>query len=189
MTHVPTGPSAARTDAAVVGDGGMAAPHSHERVNPARTRSASSWVGVTAFSLSVIGVGLSTYMTIAHYTEAAILACSGSGELSCTLVTTSPESTFLGVPVALLGMGYFVVMGALTSPPLWRRDERWLARTRSALAVGAVLFVLWLVAAEVLIIGHVCLWCTGVHVVALSILLVLTRAQPAQLGLRVDAND
>ena len=147
---------------------------------------AASWVGPTAFALSLLGVGLSTYMTIAHFTEAAILACSGGGELSCTLVTTSPESVLLGVPVAVLGLAYFVVMSVLTSPVLWRRRDRWLARVRTGLAAAGLAFVLWLVAAEVLIIGHVCLWCTGVHVVLIALVLVLTRATPAQLGLRAE---
>ncbi len=143
------------------------------------------WVGVAAFALSLIGVGLSTYMTIAHFTEATILACSGGGELSCTAVTTSPQSMFLGIPVAVVGLGYFVVMSALTSPQLWRRRDLWLARVRTVLAVAGMAFVLWLVAAEILIIGHICLWCTGVHVVMVALVLVLTRATPAQLGRRV----
>jgi uncharacterized membrane protein len=147
---------------------------------------ATRWVGVTAFALSLIGVGLSTYMTIAHFTEAAILACSGRGELSCTAVTTSAQSRVFEIPVALLGLGFFVVMSILSSPPVWRRGARWLALSRTALAVAGLLFVFWLIAAEVLIIGHICLWCTGVHVVALVLALVLTRATPAQLGLRVD---
>lgn len=29
----------------------------------------TGWVGVTAFAFSLIGVGLSTYVTIAHFTE------------------------------------------------------------------------------------------------------------------------
>lgn len=148
--------------------------------------SATRWVGVTTFALSVIGVGLSTYMTIAHFTEASILACSGTGELSCTLVTTSPQSRVLGIPVVLLGLSFFVVMSILTSPPVWRRSERWLALSRSTLAVSGMIFVLWLITAEVLIIGHICLWCTGVHVVMTALLLVLTRATPAQMGFLVD---
>jgi uncharacterized membrane protein len=85
-----------------------------------------------------------------------------------------------------LGLGFFVVMSILSSPSVWRRGARWLALSRTALAVAGLLFVFWLIAAEVLIIGHVCLWCTGVHVVALALVLVLTRATPAQLGLRID---
>ena len=146
-------------------------------------------LGLTTFVLSVIGVGLSTYMTIAHFTEAAILACAGGGELSCTAVTTSPQSRLFGMPVALIGLGYFITMAILTAPPLWARDARNMALIRTGLAVAGVAFVLWLVAAEVLIIGHICLWCTGVHVVALAILLVLTRSTPTRLGLGHPAVD
>jgi uncharacterized membrane protein len=140
-------------------------------------------VGVTLFALSLIGVGLSFYMTVAHFTEAAILACSGHGELSCTAVTTSPQSYLLGVPVALLGLGYFIVMSILSSPPVWRRGARATALARTILATTGFLFVLWLVIAEVLIIGHICLWCTGVHVVMVALVLALTRATPRELGL------
>jgi uncharacterized membrane protein len=150
---------------------------------------ATRGVGLSAFALSLIGVVLSTYMTIAHFTEATILACSGRGELSCTAVTTSPESRAFGIPVALLGLGFFVVMSILSSPRVWRRSARWLALSRTVLAGTGLLFILWLIAAEVLIIGHVCLWCTGVHVVTIALVLVLTRATRAQLGLRVDESD
>jgi len=153
---------------------------------PVEATSSARWVGVSAFALSLIGVGLSTYMTIAHYTEATILACSGHGELSCTAVTTSPQSRVFGIPVALLELGFFVVMSVLSSPLVWRRSARWLALSRTALAIAGLLFVFWLIAAEVLIIGHVCLWCTGVHVVTIALVLVLTRTTLAQLGLRVD---
>lgn len=46
-----------------------------------------------------------TYVTIAHFTQASIPACSGGGELRCALVTTSPESQFLGAAAARLGPG------------------------------------------------------------------------------------
>ena len=144
------------------------------------------WVGVAAFILSLTGVGLSTYMTVAHFTETTILACSGTGELSCTAVTTSSQSRVLGIPVVLIGLSYFVVMSLLTSPPVWRRSVRWLALSRSLLAVAGTLFVFWLIAAELLIIGHVCLWCTGVHVVMIALVIVLTMSTPAQQGFRFD---
>lgn len=54
---------------------------------------------------SLLGVDLWTYVTIAHFTQASILACSGGGELRCALVTTSPESQFLGAAAARLGPG------------------------------------------------------------------------------------
>ncbi len=174
--------------ARVVGDHGMADRAASE--SPCeRVATSDRGLGLIAFVLSVIGVGLSTYMTIAHFTEAAILACAGGGELSCTAVTTSPQSRLFGIPVVLIGLGYFIAMGILTAPPLWARDARNVALIRTGLAVAGVAFVLWLVAAEVLIIGHICLWCTGVHVVALAILLVLTRSTPTRLGLGHPAVD
>ncbi|MBW4029401.1 MAG: vitamin K epoxide reductase family protein [Acidobacteria bacterium] len=154
-----------------------------------RPATSDSGLGLTAFVLSVIGVGLSTYMTIAHFTEAAILACAGGGELSCTAVTTSPQSRLFGIPVVLIGLGYFIAMSVLTAPPLWSSDVRSVALSRTGLAVVGVVFVLWLVAAEVIIIGHICLWCTGVHLVALAILLVLTRSTPSRLGFGRSAAD
>lgn len=141
------------------------------------------WVAVAAFFLSLMGVGASTYMTIAHFTEASILACSGGGELSCTVVTTSAQSRIVGIPVAVIGLGFFVAMSVLTAPPVWRRGGRVVALTRSTLLVAGFVFVLWLVAAEIVIIGHVCLWCTAVHVITVALVLVMTRASSSQLGL------
>jgi uncharacterized membrane protein len=90
------------------------------------------------------------------------------------------------MPVVRIGLSYFVVMSVLTSPPVWRRSVRWLALSRSLLAVAGITFVFWLIAAELLIIGHVCLWCTGVHVVMFALVIVLTRATPAQQGFRLE---
>jgi uncharacterized membrane protein len=73
-------------------------------------------------------------------------------------------------------------MTILNSPWVWKRPERWIAVTRFVLVIAGMAFVLWLIAAEVLIIGNICLWCTGVHVVTFALLVVLTRVAPRQLG-------
>ncbi|HVA69764.1 MAG TPA: hypothetical protein VNF08_00360 [Acidimicrobiales bacterium] len=57
-----------------------------------------------------------------------------------------------------------------------------LALARSTLTVAGRIFVLWLITAEVLIIGYICRWCTGVHVVMTALLLVLTRGTLAERG-------
>ena len=56
------------------------------------------------------------------------------------------------------------------------------AVARPALAVVGMGFVLWLVAAELLIIDHICLWCTGVHVVTFLLLVALAQASPRQFS-------
>jgi uncharacterized membrane protein len=43
-------------------------------------------------------------------------------------------------------------------------------------------FVLWLIYAEVEIIGSLCLYCSGVHIVTFTLLIVLTIVSPKQLG-------
>jgi uncharacterized membrane protein len=53
---------------------------------------------------------------------------------------------------------------------------------RFVLAIAAMCFVLWLIFAEVIIIGSICEYCTGVHLVTFALLVVLTRVSPAQLG-------
>jgi len=41
---------------------------------------------------------------------------------------------------------------------------------------------LWLIYAEIEIIGSICLYCTAVHITTFALLIVLTVVCPAQLG-------
>ena len=132
--------------------------------------------------LSLCGVGISTYLTIAHFVGTQILACSDNALVNCTAVTTSKQSYFLGMPVAVLGLAFYLVMVVVNSPWGWRRSERLVHRGRVILCGGGLVFIAWLIIAEFLIIEHVCLWCTGVHVVTIALALVISRVSPAQLG-------
>jgi uncharacterized membrane protein len=65
-----------------------------------------------------------------------------------------------------------VIMLALNSPWGWQADRRsiiwpWAQVRRIRLAsVGiGMLFVLYLVYVEVIELGHICLYCTGVHII------------------------
>ncbi len=140
------------------------------------------WAVVSTFLLSLIGLGLSIYLTIGHYEGSHFLACSDTGLINCAKVTTSAQSHFLGVPVALLGLASFTVLCALNSPWGWRAKNYWLHVARFVLIVGAMCFVLWLVSAELLIINNICLYCTGVHIVTFALFVVMMRVGPTQLG-------
>jgi uncharacterized membrane protein len=139
------------------------------------------WAVATTFLLSLIGLGISIYLTITHF-RPMLLVCSSTGTIDCAAVTTSAQSYFLGIPVAILGLGNFVVMSALNSPWGWRARSYWIHVSRFVLAIAGMVFVLWLLSAELLIIDHICLWCTGVHVVTFALLIVLSRVCPTQLG-------
>ncbi|CAB4876542.1 unannotated protein [freshwater metagenome] len=134
-----------------------------------------------SFVLSIVGVAISTYLTIAHYKGAEILACADTGIVNCATVTTSAQSKFLGLPVSNLGLTFFLAMVVINSPWVWRRNSLLLDRTRVICLVGGMGFVLWLIAAELLIIDHICLWCTGVHVVTFALLLVISRTWSSEL--------
>ena len=140
-----------------------------------------TWAVVTTFVLSLIGLALSTYLTITHF-EPQDLFCTGNGVINCATVTTSAQSRLLGIPVAFLGLGTYVVMTALNSPWGWRAKNYWIHVARLVIAIISMCFVLWLVYAELIIIDHICLYCTGVHIVTFALLIVLTRVSPAQLG-------
>ncbi len=140
------------------------------------------WAVMSTGILSLCGVGISTYLTIAHFVGTQILACSDNALVNCTAVTTSKQSYFLGMPVAVLGLAFYLVMVVVNSPWGWRRSERVVHLGRVILCGGGLVFIAWLIIAEFLIIEHVCLWCTGVHVVTIALALVISRVSPAQLG-------
>jgi len=132
--------------------------------------------------LSLIGVGLSIYLTIAHYTSTSILACSDTGVVNCAKVTTSAQSYFFGAPVAVLGLGFYLSMAVLCAPRAWAAKQRWVHLARLAGVLGGMIFVLWLVYAELLIIGNICLYCTGVHAVTFALLICVVNQTPAVLA-------
>jgi len=117
------------------------------------------------------GLATSTYLTIAHYTSPTVLACSASGLVNCEQVTTSQQSSFLGIPVAILGLLWFATLLFISTPSRW--DQPLLYRARIIAAVVGVAFALWLVYAELAIIGAICLWCSVTHVFAFAVFMVV----------------
>jgi uncharacterized membrane protein len=134
------------------------------------------WAPLSTLSLTVAGLGLSTYLTWEHYSTGTTLSCPDTGVVNCLKVTTSEQSMLFGVPVALLGAVFFVAMAALCLPQLWRADNdlvRWL---RLGGAFSGIVMVLYLVAVEMLVVRAICLWCTAVHVVTFGLFVAVLTA-------------
>ncbi len=138
---------------------------------------------MATFLLSLLGLGLSIYLTIEHFSRCFKRSSVATAE-SSTAKRSRPiqSSHFLGIPVAILGLGNYAVMVGLNSPWAWRSRVRWIHIARFLLAIVSMCFVLWLIYAEVEIIGAICLYCTGVHIVTFALLIVLTIVSPRQLG-------
>jgi uncharacterized membrane protein len=144
----------------------------------------SLWLQLTTFVLALAGLGVSTYLTIAHFTQATLAGCSEtSGLVDCTKVTTSAQSYVFGIPVALLGLLFYVFAVAIMSPWAWRAQRREIHLARIAAMVAGIGFVIYLLYAELFIIGNICLYCTSVHVITFLIF-VLTMFSAAMWGLR-----
>jgi uncharacterized membrane protein len=149
-------------------------------------RGPAPWLQIATFVLALAGLGVSIYLTIAHFTESALAGCSESGLVNCTKVTTSPESYVFGIPVAVLGLAFFVFAVAIMSPWAWRASRREIHLARIASLVVGIGFVLYLVYAELFTIGSICLYCTSVHVITF-LLFVLTAFAAAAWGLKPGA--
>jgi uncharacterized membrane protein len=137
------------------------------------SRPATRWAPLTSTVLCLAGLAASTYLTVEHYSSSTTLACPESPTINCLKVTTSSYSEFHGVPVALLGLLFFLGMTPLCLPVLWRWDNPWPQRLRLAGSTIGVVFVVYLVWAELFRIDAICLWCTGVHAVTLVLFAVL----------------
>jgi uncharacterized membrane protein len=122
------------------------------------------WVIVSSLVICVLGLADAAYLTFEHFTSSSTLACSDKGAVNCLKVTTSSYSKVLGIPVALLGLIFFVAMVVLCLPQLWRSQQKSVRQLRLAAASVGMLSVLYLVWVELFKVDAICLWCTGVHV-------------------------
>src|SRR5579863_6457706 len=135
------------------------------------------WRPWAAFALSIIGFGISMYLTIDHFQGVAPI-CSSQGFVNCKLVTESTYSYIVKIPVSLLGLLFFTAMVGINFPPLWRARAPWVAVARLAMAVSGICFVLYLLAAELFSIKAICLWCTGVHITTFILFVLVVVSFP-----------
>jgi uncharacterized membrane protein len=135
------------------------------------------WIQLTALVLSLAGLGVSIYLTIVHFVSKNILICSANGTINCEKVLSSSQAMVFGIfPVAVLGLAFYVFMVAINSPWAWQSQLPVIWWARLAGAVTGMGFVLYLIYAELIQIGNICLWCTSVHVITflLFVLLIFT---------------
>ncbi len=125
--------------------------------------------------MALVGLGASIYLTVVHYDTKVSLVCTSGGLINCGNVTTSAYSfvPFTTIPVTIPGMLWFVVSGALALVGLrsiWQgRPEP--ARLRLAQVIwslAGLLFVIYLIYCEIVLVHNICEWCTGVHILTFA---------------------
>jgi len=131
--------------------------------------------------LSVLGLAIAVYLTIVHYDHHVALVCPlHGGIINCADVVTSASSVILGVPIALWGVLWFIIAGALAIWPLVSASARLgsiriYTLTWSVVGIIGVLYFLYL---ELHVDDHICIWCTTAHVLVLAYLASAALSPP-----------
>lgn len=123
---------------------------------------------VVLFSLGIIDA---LYLTIEHfYTK--VLVCPQVGVENCAAVLTSAYSTVLGIPIAVLGLVWFIVLFAMCLKGIKGipRDI-WLIMGSIAVA--------WSVCAMVLL-QKLCIYCTALDLLIIASVVLLIRESQAK---------
>ena len=125
-------------------------------------------------ALAFVGVGITAYLTYAHYADASI-ACPTDG---CETVRNSSYALLGMLPVALLGLGaYLLILGWLFLPRDYSRPAVF------ATALAGLAFSTYLLAVQAIEIGAFCTWCLAsdvvITVIAALSALALSRRQRA----------
>ena len=139
------------------------------------------WQPVATLLLSIFGLGVSVYLTITHFDKVA-LVCVSNGTINCEKVTTSPQSVIVGIPVAMLGLAFFVPMIVLCLPAAWRSSDRRIHLARLVLSITGVGMIVYLIIAELFIIKAICLWCSSVHLITFILFVIIVTASPIVLA-------
>lgn len=139
------------------------------------------WQPIATLLLCLFGLGVSTYLTIAHFSPHA-LVCVSNGTINCEKVTTSPQSVIFGIPVAFLGLAYFVPMIALCLPAAWRSSDRRIHLARLILSITGVGMIIYLIIAELFLVKAICLWCSAVHVITFVLFVIIVTTTPIVLA-------
>jgi uncharacterized membrane protein len=142
------------------------------------------WLQLVSFVLAILGLAVSAYETYAHFNGSHLLGCSTKpGTFDCTAVITSPQSMVFGaIPVAVLGLAFYVFAVPIMSPWAWRAKSREINLLRLGSLIVGMGFVLYLIYAEVDLIKQVCEYCTGVHIITF-VLFCITVFSAAIWGL------
>jgi uncharacterized membrane protein len=113
----------------------------------------------TLLGLTLVGVGVASYLTYIHY--AGITPLCGRNGGGCEIVQTSEYSKLAGVPVALIGLiGYVTILASLLAP---ESENSRLATV--GLAVVGFGFSAYLTYREIFSIHHICEWCISSFVI------------------------
>ena len=131
-------------------------------------------------ALALGGVGLATYLAMYKLGMLGTLACTVG---SCETVNLSRWATFLGIPVAVWGVGFYLILFLVALLGTTERfvEATWVSHALLALTAWGVVFSAWLTYLELYVIHAVCMFCViSAILVTVTFLVALLewRARP-----------
>jgi uncharacterized membrane protein len=130
-----------------------------------RRQKADKWYVPLIALLSFVGFVDATYLTISHFKGASLLCNISNG---CDKVTTSDYSTILGLPVALIGLLFYLTVFVLIVAYFDLKKE-FLIKTIFWLSIIAFCFSIWFVAVMTFVLGAFCQYCLVSAAISTSI--------------------
>jgi uncharacterized membrane protein len=129
---------------------------------------------MTLAMLALIGVFVSVYLTLFKLGIIGELNCAVG---SCETVNTSRWATFMGLPVAAWGLGFYIVVLGVAFLGVLERyaNARGVSLALTGLTGWGVLFSGWLTYLELFVIDAICMWCV-ISAIIVAVMFVLSLA-------------
>ena len=123
-------------------------------------------------ALSLCGVFLSTYLSLYKLGYIGAIVCGTGG---CETVQTSKWALFLGVPVAVWGVGFYLAMVVTAALGTFGgyAERKWPSSAMVMMSGWGALFSGWLTYLEIAEIHAICRYCV-VSAILVGILFVLS---------------
>lgn len=132
--------------------------------------------------LAIAGIGIMGYLTYIHYANTQSF-CDLSETISCDVVTTSIYSEIFGIPVSLLGMGYFLLIIGLIA----RMRNNQTLNNIFLLTVLVLIPSLYLSLLEVFVIKAFCILCETSKILMIGILISAYIGMQNKINMRIVA--
>ena len=118
--------------------------------------------------IALVGVFVATYLA---FYKAGLIGSLACGTGSCETVQQSPWARFLGMPVAVWGVGYYVAVFALAfagTLDRWAEDRR-IALGLLLLTAWGAIFSAYLTYLELFVIHAICRYCVVSAILAVLV--------------------
>lgn len=132
-------------------------------------RTALVWI---LLLLAFAGIADAWYLAASALSDTALSCDLGAVLDGCNIVAKSPYSHFLGIPLALYGVGFYAVTFVLAGLLLVLHD-RWLTRALYILGLAGALASLVFLTIQFALIKALCVYCIGSAIISFLIFFVV----------------